>query len=266
MGWYGKLIGGAIGFTFLGGPFGAILGAAIGHSFDRRADMQDPSGRSSYSGNQSSWQSSGTGGFTTGDQAQMIFFVAAFSMMGKMANADGAVTGAEIRAIEDFIDRDLHLGIQEKQFAMRIVKTAAESSESFEKFAQQFYAQFHNQPQMLSTMFDILLKVSTADNVLSPQEEALLNSAARIFNLSDTQYERQKTKYYSNTDKYYSVLGCARTDSTDTIKSSYKKLVKDYHPDVIAAKGLPEEFTRFATEKFREINQAYEEIRKERNF
>ncbi|MDX9801714.1 MAG: co-chaperone DjlA [Spirochaetia bacterium] len=259
MGWYGKLIGGAIGFTFLGGPFGAILGAAIGHSFDRRADMQGP-------GSSGTWQGSSSGGFTTGDQAQMIFFVAAFSMLGKMAKADGKVTGAEIKAIEDFIDRDLRLGIQEKQFALRIVNTAAESSESFEKFAQQFYSQFRTQPQMLSTMFDILLKVSTADNVLSPQEEALLNSAARIFNLSDTQYERQKTKYYSNTEKYYSVLGCSRSDSTETIKSSYKKLVKDYHPDVIAAKGLPEEFTRFATEKFREINQAYEEIRKERNF
>ncbi len=261
MGWYGKLIGGTIGFTFLGGPFGAILGAAIGHSFDKRAEMQG-----SGAGTQGSWSQARQSGFTQGDQAQMVFFVATFSMLGKMANADGNVTGAEIKAIEDFIDRDLRLGMQEKQFAMRIVRTAAVSSETFEKFAQQFYAEFRSQPQILATMFDILLKVSTADNTLSPEEEKLLNSAAKIFNLGDSQYERQKTKYYSNTDKYYSVLGCARTDTDETIKSSYKKLVKDYHPDVIASKGLPEEFTRFATEKFREINQAYEEIRKERNF
>jgi len=262
MGWYGKLIGGAIGFTFLGGPFGAILGAAIGHSFDKRADGQ----AGSSSQGQGTWTHTGSAGFTSGDQAQMVFFVAAFSMLGKMASADGNITGAEIKAIEDFIDKDLRLGLQEKQFAMRIVKTAAASSETFEKFAQQFYAEFRTQPQIIATMYEILLKVSTADNVLSPEEEKLLETAARIFNISRTQNERQRDKYYSNTDKYYSILGCSRSDSDETIKTSYKKLVKDYHPDVIASKGLPEEFTRFATEKFREINKAYEEIRKERNF
>lgn len=265
MGWYGKLIGGAIGFTFLGGPFGAILGAVIGHSFDKRAEFQEGGGNTGAGSSGRSWSGSAAG-FTPGDQAQMVFFVAAFSMLGKMASADGKVSDAEIRAIGDFIDRDLGLGYQEKQFAMRIVMTAANSSETFEKFAAQFYAEFRNQPQILATMYDILLKVSTADNVVSPEEEKLLGIAARIFNISSTQNETHKARYYGSTDKYYSILGCKRSDSNETIKSNYKKLVKDYHPDVIASKGLPEEFTKFAAEKFREINQAYEEIRKERNF
>jgi DnaJ like chaperone protein len=44
------------------------------------------------------------------------------------------------------------------------------------------------------------------------------------------------------------------------------KLVKDFHPDTIVSKGLPEEFTDFATKRFREIQEAYEKIRQERNF
>ena len=33
MGWLGKIVGGTIGFA-LGGPLGAIGGAALGHTFD----------------------------------------------------------------------------------------------------------------------------------------------------------------------------------------------------------------------------------------
>ena len=54
--------------------------------------------------------------------------------------------------------------------------------------------------------------------------------------------------------------------SVDEIKAAYKKLVKEFHPDVIISKGLPEEFTEFATKRFREIQGAYEVIRKDRGF
>ncbi len=258
MGWYGKLIGGAIGFTFLGGPFGAILGAAIGHSFDKRSE-----GQGGYS---QSERASAGGSFTATDQAQMTFFVATFSMLGKLAKADGHVTQEEINTIDRFMTSTLRLGYQEKQFAMRIVNTAAGSSESFEKFAHQFYSSFRSQPQLINTMMDILLQVSIADKVLSPEEEKLINQAASIFNISSTALDNMKARYFSSTEKYYSVLGCRRSDTVETIKSTYKKLVKEYHPDIIASKGLPEEFTKFASEKFREINAAYEKIREERNF
>jgi DnaJ like chaperone protein len=61
-------------------------------------------------------------------------------------------------------------------------------------------------------------------------------------------------------------LNCTPESSNQEIKSSYKKLVKGFHPDRIVSKGLPEEFTEFATKRFREIQGAYEKIRKERNF
>ena len=262
MGWYGKFIGGAIGFTFLGGPFGAILGAAIGHSFDKRAEGQGSSGRE-YS---QTGASAAGGRFTATDQAQMTFFVATFSMLGKLAKADGKVTQDELDTIDRFMTSTLRLGNQEKSFALRIVNTAAQSSESFDKFANQFYSAFRGQPQLINTMMDILLQVSIADKVLSPEEEKLINQAASIFNISSTTLDNMKARYFSSTDTYYSILGCRRSDSTDTIKSTYKRLVKEYHPDIIASKGLPEEFTKFASEKFREINSAYEKIREERNF
>ena len=50
----------------------------------------------------------------------------------------------------------------------------------------------------------------------------------------------------------------------DEVKKQYRKLVTEYHPDKIEAKGLPEEFVQLASDKFREIQEAYDAIKKER--
>ena len=81
----------------------------------------------------------------------------------------------------------------------------------------------------------------------------------------DEKYNKLKSKYIQDFEKYYAILGCNSNDSNEHIKKQYRKLVSDYHPDKIASKGLPEEFTKFANNKFREIQEAYETIKKERN-
>ena len=83
--------------------------------------------------------------------------------------------------------------------------------------------------------------------------------------LFDEKYKKLKSRYIQDVDKYYAVLGCDSNDSNEHIKRQYRKLVSDYHPDKIASKGLPGEFTKFANDKFREIQEAYETIKKERN-
>jgi len=41
--------------------------------------------------------------------------------------------------------------------------------------------------------------------------------------------------------------------------------VKKFHPDFIQGKGLDEEFLKFAEARMKEINWAYEEIKKRRD-
>ena len=75
-----------------------------------------------------------------------------------------------------------------------------------------------------------------------------------------------KAVYFKELDRYYKTLNCTPQSPNAEIKSNYKKLVKDFNPDKIISKGLPEEFTDFATKRFREIQEAYDEIGKERSF
>ena len=106
----------------------------------------------------------------------------------------------------------------------------------------------------------------SADGTFHPAEESALKSITRILGVSDGQFNDLKAAYFGDLDKYYMVLNCNPGSSDQEIKSNYKTLVKDFHPDTIVSKGLPEEFTDFATKRFREIQEAYEKIRNERNF
>ncbi len=63
-------------------------------------------------------------------------------------------------------------------------------------------------------------------------------------------------------DRYYRILGCSGTDSIQVVKAKYRKLVLQYHPDRLAAQGMPPEFAKYSTKRFREIQEAYDAIAK----
>jgi DnaJ like chaperone protein len=250
MGILGKIVGGTLGFA-IGGPLGAIAGAAFGHVFDKSNDLylyNDP------------MQQRQVGG----ESSQLTFYVAAFSMLAKLVQTDGRMKQEELNAVEHFMAHDLNLDAYGQSVTRNIFYTAMKSNQRFEDFAGQFYSEFKNQPQFLELMIDILVRVSASDGRLNESEETLILTAVKIFQFSPSDYEKIKGKYSASDNKSYNILGCDRTDSDEQIKSRYRKLVNDFHPDKIASKGLPEEFIRFATEKFQEIQAAYEEIKQQR--
>lgn len=251
MGWLGKMVGGTIGFM-IGGPIGAVAGAAFGHTFVDKRDNTSFIDTNIYQK------------LSYGEEAQLTFFVAAFSMLAKIAKADGRVSEKEIESIDSFMFNDLHLDSQSRESAINIFRQAINSQESFEAFATQFYQTFSSQPRIIELMMDILFRVSVADGGITLEEERLLLSAARIFNYSPTDYARLKSMYIKESNRFYAVLQCDETASNEEIKKQYRKLVSEYHPDKIASKGLPEEFINFAGDKFREIQEAYDNIKKER--
>lgn len=56
----------------------------------------------------------------------------------------------------------------------------------------------------------------------------------------------------------YEVLGIEKNASSDEIRQAYRLLVNQYHPDKVAHLG--EEFRVLAEKKFKEIQQAYQEL------
>ena len=60
------------------------------------------------------------------------------------------------------------------------------------------------------------------------------------------------------------MLGVKPSVTDDELKSHYRKLVAENHPDKLIARGVPKEFVSIATEKVAAINEAYDQIAKER--
>lgn len=256
MAWFGKLAFGSLGML-LGGPLGAVVGAAVGHHF---VDRHKPGGaaREGFPG--------APGGRIEALQAQQAaYFVCIFSVMGKLAKADGVVTREEL-AVVDTVINSLNMTQQEKAFARRVFNESKNSPYAIEDFALQFYRMNKSRQAVLSSFIDILFQISAADGVLHPAEEKALYAIKDIFRLQDRHFDSIKARYFKDVDRYYRILNCTAASTSEEIKKSYKKLAREFHPDAIVSKGLPDEFIDFATKRFQAIQEAYEKVRQERGF
>ncbi len=273
MSWFGKLLGGTVGL-FIGGPLGAIAGGAIGHHlFDKegpRAGAFRP-GAGPFGGGATTGARSGPFGGTAPfeprrssvEERKAAYFLALLSLLGKPAKADGRVTREEGEMVVSFLDR---MGVrgEERQFAIRVFNEAKDSPYSAEEFAGQFAAMTAMQRDLRSSMVDMLFQIALADGEFHPQEERMISSIAGILGISAGEYNAFRARYVETTDHAYSVLGLTRDADDETVKSTYRRLVQEYHPDRIISQGMPEEFVEYATKRFQEVQTAWDQIRKER--
>jgi len=71
---------------------------------------------------------------------------------------------------------------------------------------------------------------------------------------------------FDSLDKYYEILESSKNDSLETIKKNYRRLIKEYHYDSLASRGLPEDMLQFAKEKTQELNEAYDAVKKDKKY
>ncbi len=252
MGWLGKIAGGGLGML-VGGPLGAVLGAAIGHHF---VDAQGGTGPGTAR----------RGPSLGAEQArQAVFFTAVFAALGKVAKADGRVSEAEIALVRRFMREQMGLDPRAERLAIRIFNEAKSNRTPFSAYTRQFARTFSGEPDMRRTFFELLFALAMADGELHAAEDRLLREAAADLGLPDGFYEQLRggggrTATMVDVSRHYAVLGVEPDVSDEELKKAYRKAVRDFHPDTIIAKGLPEEFQKFAEEKFKEIQASYEAV------
>ena len=248
-----------LGLIFFGPP-GAIIGAFIGFVINSSSSNNS----NYYDQRQNRGQRQQTG------NSQLYFYEQLFGMLAKLAQADGAVSRTEINIIDRFTDRELNLPSGLKREVIKLFDKAKRDNMSFESYARNFYKIIGNQPHVLGRVMELMDQLANADGGRSSKQSELLKKAMNIFNLNRNSY--QNNKRTANNDNIsgnktkdpYEILDCSRNDSTKEIKKKYRKLVKEYHPDRIISKDLPDEFVELANKRFKEIQDAYEKIMKMR--
>jgi DnaJ like chaperone protein len=235
---WGK-IGGAAAGLIAGGPVGAALGALAGHVLvDRSAHNGPPA------------------------DPGIAFTIAIIALGAKMAKADGVVTGDEEEAFRQYF----RVPPSDEANVRRIFRLARQDTAGFESYARQIANIYRDNPAILEDILDGLFEIAKADGVLHPRELAFLERVAEIFGFAPNEFRRIRASHFPDREDPYLILGVAHVATEDEIKRTYRLLVRENHPDRLIARGVPAEFVKLANDKLAVINDAYERVKREREF
>jgi len=241
MGFFGKLIGGGLGWAF-GGPIGALIGVAVGSMFDK-----SPSGQTSGSSQQRR---------TTEADFKMSLLV----MMACVMKADGKVLKSELDVVKRFLVANF--GEDGALEALQLLKNLLEQPINETEVAMQInqYMNYSAKLQLVKLLFDI----AYADGEVHSTELDMIKRISDIFRLSYQDFDSMKAPYTKTTDVNwaYKALEIEPTATDEEIKKAYRRMAMKYHPDKVH--NLGDDVKKSATEKFRSINEAYESLKKNR--
>lgn len=239
----GKILGGIIG-AMVAGPWGAVIGATIGHY---SVDSKNKENK---------------------ENNKFLFLICEAS--AKIAKAKGIIMKEEIDELEK-IFRELNITgstrIQAIDYFRNVKNTARPLSEIATEFAS-LYPSFDAR----QTFITVAIRIALADGSLQTEELRELRLACYTLNIDPSILDglsgaRRSTSSYSASQELteaYAVLGVKPDASLDEIKKIYRKKCKDLHPDVLRSKGLGEFAMKAIEAELIKLNEAYDLIMKVR--
>jgi DnaJ like chaperone protein len=189
-----------------------------------------------------------------------------FALTAKMAKADGIVSRDEAERIKDYITR-LELSEELELLAKETFKSIKDDETEIYFWAELACSVFDDNNEREGIYF-WLCELAMADNYLDESEKEMLINLPYHLQINPMLYKAFMSDIdnisQKSLDYYYSILGCESDIKNDTLKRVYKAKSKEFHPDTISAKCLPESFNVFASEQMKLINEAYTEIKNSR--
>jgi DnaJ like chaperone protein len=194
---------------------------------------------------------------------RVAFAVGVIVLGAKMAKADGVVTMDEVSAFKEVFK----VPEDEIKHVAHVFNLAKQNAAGYETYAERLATMFKSNRKLLEDVLEGLFHIAKADEVLHPREEQFLAGVARRFGMTDTEFAYIKARHVIGAKRNpYDVLGVKSSVSNEELKSHYRRLVAENHPDKLIARGLPNEFVSIATKKITAITEAYDQIAKERKF
>jgi DnaJ like chaperone protein len=268
----GKVVGALIGLFVLHGPWGAIIGMAIGHLWDAGL-MKAP---------------------RPGAPSSTSFIAPLFGLAGAISKSDGRVSEAEISATENLMAR-MQLTAAQREEAISHFNQGKQPDFRTTAVIADLKAWANGRRDLAFLLLDMLLDIVYAEGAplqteklrivrklcwsLNVNEQELSALAAmkgygfayqrgytygNRYGAGGGQYYEQATRTDPVAKDPYAILGLTSDASEREIKRAYRKLISQHHPDKLG--DVPEELKRRAEERAREINTAYEKIQSLRGF
>ena len=294
-----KWIGGLLGWVS-GGPIGALLGYFLGSAVEKFIDAarQLPGDGSGTGGYGTGGYGSGTGGSSRGGygggygtggyggytgrpgghqqqtggyrtstggrgysttEQRNSFFVSLMVLSSAVIKADGQVSQSELNCVREFIRRNFGDSVVDE--AMRMLDGFNRQQVNIYSVGPQI-ADNMNYSQRLQ-LFHYLVQIATADGNFSKSEKSVLEAIGAVIRLNNSDINSVIAMFYrENDESAYAVLGISPNATDDEVKTAYRRMAMKNHPDKVASLGP--EVQKAAEEKFRQIQDAYETIKRQR--
>lgn len=219
-------------------------------------------------------------------QAEADFLYCFFTLAGKICLADGKVCNLEIEKINSLIKDHFKYKNKDKKLALKYFKDAHTQNVAVQSLSIRLVEVFGGNANSIKNSLLILKDLAQVDGKINDKEYGILFTVASVLGFPPNEIESTLLRQNSNNDshkktnsnqtknkeqldplsQHYNTLGCKPEDSVDKIKRSYREQVAKYHPDKIISKELPQDFIDFASQKFKDIQFAYDTVKKSRGF
>lgn len=190
-------------------------------------------------------------------ERSVAFTIAVIALGAKMAKADGRVTRDEVTAFRQVFT----IAPGEAANAARVFDLARQDVAGFDAYARKVAAMFEPGDPVLVDLLEGLFHVAIADGDFHDREAAFLKEVAAIFGLGGRCYDTLVARLVPGAPRDpYAVLGVAPEAPLAEVRAAWKAAVRESHPDLHLARGLPAEAVRLAERRMADINRAWEEI------
>ena len=252
---FSKWIGGALGWSF-GGPIGAIIGLAIGSVIDAMANgesnplLGERQRRNTYRTQPRQRPQTQSGDFE----------VSLLVLASVIIKADGVQDQSEL----DFVRKQFlnMYGKDRANHAFKLFKGISKQNISVRPVCLQIRQMMDHASRL--QLIHFLFGIAKADGTVTQDEERQIYTMAGYLGISSKDYTSIKAMFYNSKDNAYKILEVDKNASVDDIKKAYRKMAKKYHPDRVIHLG--KEHQAGAEEKFRQVQEAYEQLQKELRF
>ena len=245
---FGKWLGGGLGWA-LGGPIGGILGFALGSAFDASfvTDKDYEGGKTNYI--------YGGAAPHAGDFTASLLVLSAAVM-----KSDGRIMKSELDYVKKFLTNQFGENNAQQQLLMlkEILKKDIPLHQVCIQIKQ--YMPHSERLQIIHYLFGI----SKADDHVHELELRIIHTISNYLGINAADFNSLKAMYFRDVNSDYKILEIDPSAEDEAVKKAYRKMAVKFHPDKVAALG--DEVQKAAKEKFQKVQQAYENIKKQRGF
>lgn len=242
------ILWGGLGWV-LGGPIGALVGFAL-------ATMSEERKGRGFSNIHLGWGDTGTYPRTkAGD-----FAVSLLVLFGSVMTADKKTLKSELEYVRQFLVNNF--GRDNAKDLMILFRDVLKQDYSIATVCRQIKKHMDHPGRL--EMIHVLFGLSRADGEVHPSEVSVIQTIARYLGVSEADFESIRAMFVSDSTAAYRILEIEPNTPTEQIKRSYRKMASKYHPDKVQHLGA--DIQKLAEEKFKAINDAYQKIKKQRQF